>query len=329
MMPASSIGIILAAYVLTLGLTICVRNILLKRGVFDKPNKRSSHKTPVPRGGGWALLAVVVPGMIIAGLVQQDLASYSGLIAGAISLAYISWIDDRKGGIGIVPRLGVQIIAACLGSIALPAGASLFHGAIPYWLDLPIMIIGWAWFMNLYNFMDGIDGITGVETVSIAIGVSLIFTLTSINDPFADTLCSILTGAGLGFLALNWHPAKVFLGDVGSVPLGYLTGFLLITLAVKCQWAPALIIPSYYLADSGITLAKRILRGEKFWQAHRQHFYQHAAQRVKRHDWVVIWIAIANVALIGAACVAVVHVVAGLVLAVCVVAGLLWKMSIK
>ena len=272
-------------------------------------------------------MIVLVPGMLVTALLQHSFVQYAGVIAATIILAFISWLDDHKGGVDIGPRLGMHIVAACLGSLAFAPNEMLFAGALPYWLDRSLMIVGWAWFINLYNFMDGIDGITSVETVSIATGVCFILTAAHITAPFADTLTLLLTGAALGFLALNWHPAKVFLGDVGSVPLGYLTGFLLVTLAVKGQWAAALIIPAYYIADSGITLVKRALRGEKFWEAHRQHFYQHAALSVGRHDKVVLWIVAANIALIGAAILAVTHILAGLGLAALIVAILLWKMN--
>src|SRR6202012_503206 len=126
----------------------------------------------------------------------------------------------------------------------------------------------------------------------------LVMTAASLIHPFADILALLLTGASLGFLVFNWHPAKIFAGDVGSVPLGYLTGFLLLVLAVHGQWAPALILPLYYLADTGITLAHRAARREKIWKAHREHFYQRATPGSARHDRIVLWISGVNVGLI-------------------------------
>ncbi len=278
-----------------------MRGCLLKRALLDHPNERSSHTAPVPRGGGWALMIVLIPGMLITSLTQNDLVSHAGLIFGVLVLALVSWLDDRKGA-SVHMRLSLHLFAACLGSLAFPPQDMLFGGALPFMLDRFLMIVGWVWFMNLYNFMDGIDGITGAETAAIATGTCLVMTAAGIDDPFVSTLTLLLTGACLGFLALNWHPAKIFLGDVGSVPLGYLTGFLLISLAVKGQWAPALILPLYYLADSGITIVKRAMRGEKIWQAHRQHFYQQAAQALGRHDKVVLWISPISALIGGAPC---------------------------
>jgi UDP-N-acetylmuramyl pentapeptide phosphotransferase/UDP-N-acetylglucosamine-1-phosphate transferase len=317
--------LILLSFAAALALTVLVRKALLRRDFLDHPNERSSHKQPVPRGGGLALLIVLIPGIILTGFVTSDLLAHAGLIIGVVLLALISWFDDSKG-VSARARLSLHLLAAGLGSLCFPMQATLFGGALPFALDRAVMILGWAWFINLYNFMDGIDGITGTETVSIATGVCLVISAVGMNDPFLSTLTLLLTGSCLGFLALNWHPAKIFLGDVGSVPLGYLTGFCLLALASQGHAIPALILPLYYLADSGITIVKRAIRGEKIWEAHRQHFYQRAAFGLERHDGVVLRIAAANIALIGAALLAVPHPLAGLALAVPIVALLLWNM---
>ncbi|MDX2027653.1 MAG: glycosyltransferase family 4 protein [Alphaproteobacteria bacterium] len=326
--------IIILSLAITTALTALVKRILIKRALLDHPNERSSHTMPVPRGGGWALMAVLIPGML---LTSTRLPAHTGLIAGVILLCFISWLDDRKG-VNPLLRLGIHIFVVCLAALfafKLPytifpfigvTPTMLFGNALPFWLDRAIMIIGWAWFINLYNFMDGIDGITSVETISIATGACLVMTAANIHDPFVSTFTLLLTGACLGFLVFNWHPARIFLGDVGSVPLGFLTGFVLLTVAMQGHIIPALILPLYYLADSGITIAKRALRGEKIWQAHRQHFYQHATQGAGRHDKVVYWIIAANIGLIGAALAAIIYPWSGLAAALLIVAILLYKM---
>ncbi len=134
--------------------------------------------------------------------------------------------------------------------------------------------------------MDGIDGIAGVETASLGLGVALVAATAGLSPVFL-TFGLVLFGAALGFLWWNWHPARIFLGDVGSVPLGFLLGWLLLSLAAKGQWAAALILPLYYLADTSLTLTKRCLKGEKIWQAHREHFYQLAVKRGLSHAQVV------------------------------------------
>ena len=289
---------------LTIGLTGRVRGYLLARNFVDHPNERSSHSQPTPRGGGWAIIFVLGLFLILPSLVLGPDLSNLSIIVGTALLIFISWRDDRKH-VNAATRLAVHITAACIGSLAFSSDEMLFGGLIPLILDRLIMILGWAWFINLYNFMDGIDGITGVETISLAMGGCLVMSIAGISDLFADTLTLSLTGVCLGFLVYNWYPSKIFMGDVGSIPLGFLSGFILILLAVHGHPISAAILPLYYIADSGITIIKRGLRGEKIWQPHRQHFYQRAAMAAGRHDTIIFPIIACNVSLICMAILAV------------------------
>jgi UDP-N-acetylmuramyl pentapeptide phosphotransferase/UDP-N-acetylglucosamine-1-phosphate transferase len=154
------------------------------------------------------------------------------------------------------------------------------------------------WFINLYNFMDGIDGISGVETISIGAGAALTAALA--GGPLAWQVMAgglALAAAGAGFLTMNWHPARVFLGDAGSIPLGFLGGGLLIALAAGGQPAAALILPAYYLVDATVTLVRRLLRGEKVWLPHKSHAYQAAHQAGLAHDAICRRIMLCNVLL--------------------------------
>lgn len=273
-------------------LTGKVRNYLLSRAILDNPNERSMHKAPVPRGGGLAVIATILLGMALyASLFPTP--SFYPLFPALLLLVSVSWIDDKKN-LGAGVRLAAHLIAAAIGSLALGEDARMLGGFLPFWFDRTLMILGWAWLINLTNFMDGIDGITGAQIGTNAIGAGLLFWILSYlisgqTAPNADmALAGLVGGACFGFLPHNWHPAKIFLGDVGSVPLGFLMGFLLLRLAVLGHPAAALILPLYYLADSGITLSGRALKGEKIWQPHRQHFYQRAAAGEGRHDAVVL-----------------------------------------
>jgi UDP-N-acetylmuramyl pentapeptide phosphotransferase/UDP-N-acetylglucosamine-1-phosphate transferase len=317
--------IIFACFLLSMILTGSVRRGLAARAVLDMPNERSSHITPVPRGGGWALLIILIPALIFGIFIFDGNLRHLGLVIGMLLLAVISWVDDRRH-VSPATRLSLHILAACLGSLSFPPDHLLLQGVLPFWFDRLVMILGWAWFINLYNFMDGIDGITGVETISIASGICLIISATGIADPYLDFMSLVLIGGCLGFLAYNWHPARIFLGDVGSVPLGYVAGFGLIALATQGHLAAALILPLYYLADSGITITRRALRGEKIWQAHRQHFYQKSALGAGRHDKVVLLIILANIGLMGAALLSLATPFWGIVAAFAIVAILLGKM---
>src|SRR6185312_3303856 len=178
----------------------------------------------------------------------------------------------------------------------LPAGDLVFQGLLPPLADHLLAGLAWLWFINLFNFMDGIDGISGVEAAAIGLGTALAAWLAGTYQEIGCGLA--LAGAAAGFLVWNWHPARIFLGDVGSIPLGLVSGWLLLRLAIDGAWAPALILPSYYLADATLTLAKRLARGEKIWQAHRSHFYQRAVQAGLRHDQVARRVAETNVMLI-------------------------------
>jgi len=189
-------------------------------------------------------------------------------------LALLSFVDDLRG-LPVAARLAAHFVAALVALALFPRDGLVFQGLLPLPLDRAAAALLWVWFVNLYNFMDGIDGITGVETVCIGLGVAIV-SLVSGHD-FA-ALALVPVAVALGFLRFNWQPASVFLGDAGSVPLGYVMGWLLLVLARDGLWAPALILPLYYLADATVTLVRRARRGEALWRAHRDHFYQRAVR---------------------------------------------------
>jgi UDP-N-acetylmuramyl pentapeptide phosphotransferase/UDP-N-acetylglucosamine-1-phosphate transferase len=234
---------------------------------------------------GSVLLAWIV--LVLTG---SALSRVLGIVLGAAFLAVVSWIDDLRGLSPLV-RLLVQVGAVIIGLAALPEQHSLSQ--------LALSGLVWVWWINLFNFMDGIDGLAGSEAAALGAGLLLFASVGSGADPALRELDAALTGAAIGFLAWNWSPARIFLGDVGSVPLGYVLGFLLLDLAVRGYWRIALILPLYFLADATITLARRLLRGERVWQAHREHFYQRAVRRGLGHAAVVKRVIAADLVLIG------------------------------
>jgi UDP-N-acetylmuramyl pentapeptide phosphotransferase/UDP-N-acetylglucosamine-1-phosphate transferase len=272
--------------------------VLKRRSIIDVPGDRTNHKTPTPRGGGIALTSVV---LVTAGIayflgLQPSEGTHlapSLLFGGFVVLAFLSAFDD-VWSLSPVVRILCQTAVVATAVLSYPADARVFDGAMPIFIERAALVIGWLWFINLYNFMDGIDGITGVETISICAGVILISHLIGLSVPVLGLL--LIAGA-LGFLVHNWHPARIFLGDVGSVPLGFLTAALLIGLAMSGALAAALILPGYYVVDSGITLLDRLRKREKIWQAHSQHAYQRAVRRGWRHDIVVCTVAALNIVL--------------------------------
>jgi UDP-N-acetylmuramyl pentapeptide phosphotransferase/UDP-N-acetylglucosamine-1-phosphate transferase len=184
-----------------------------------------------------------------------------------------------------------QAAAVVIGILVLPGPRDLLYLAAIGFL--------WIWWINLFNFMDGIDGLAGSEAAAIGAGLLLFGSVGAGADPALQALVAAVTGAAIGFLVWNWSPARVFLGDVGSVPLGYVLGFLLLGWAVHGYWKIALVLPLYFLADATITLARRLLRGERIWQAHREHFYQLAVRRGLSHAAVIKRVIAANLVLIG------------------------------
>ena len=259
-----------------------------------------SPTVPTPRGGGWGIVPVVLVlwtalTALSPGGPGPDPAAVAPIV-GAAFLALLSWRDDlREVPAGL--RLAGQATAVTAALALLPDDSLVLQGAVPLPADRLLTGIGWLWFVNLYNFMDGIDGISGVETASICLGLVLVASAAGISPDGMALQASVLAGAALGFLVWNWHPARVFLGDVGSVPLGFLVGWLLIRTAAEGQWIPALILPLYSLADATGTLAARLLRGERVWQAHRQHFYQRAVLGGLGHAEVSLRILACNLAL--------------------------------
>ncbi|MFL5267627.1 MAG: MraY family glycosyltransferase, partial [Stellaceae bacterium] len=262
------------------------------------PNNRSSHMVPIPRGGGVAAIgSVLLAWLLLAwqGLVAGDVIAIS---LGAALLAIVCWVDDLRG-LSPAPRLAAQAAAVAIGVSVLLQPQDPLHGWL--WPPAQLAIVGvvWVWAVNLFNFMDGIDGIAGTEAASIGAGLLVFTTFGAGADPVLALLCAALLGGSIGFLVWNWSPARIFLGDVGSAPLGYLLGFLLLGLAVRGFWKIALILPLYFLADATITLGRRLLRGERVWQAHREHFYQLAVRRGLSHAAVVKRIIAADAVLIG------------------------------
>ncbi len=278
-------------------LTWPLLRLLRKRNILDQPNQRSSHVIATPKGGG----LVLVPAVCLAwagaalhwGMVPPG---FWPVLAGALVLAAVSWADDLKN-LPVLLRLGAQGLMVAVGVTALGAEFRLAGGYLPLPVDRVLTWVLWLWFVNLFNFMDGIDGITGMEPACLAAGLAIVAALLSWGAVMM-ALPVLLLGATLGFLAWNWPPAKLFMGDVGSVPLGFLLAWLLLLAVDRGQWAVALILPLYYWSDSGLTLARRVLRGEKFWRAHKEHLYQRAVQQGKSHLQVVCVLLLCNLVLI-------------------------------
>lgn len=257
--------------------TVAVRHILERLSVLDHPEERSNHEMPTPRGGG---IAVVFSMLCFMAAVRAPVE----LLVGVVIVAIISFMDDVNRQ-SVKMRLAVHIVAGFCGAMALHD--PVFQGLLPYWVDKAATTLLLVWFMNLFNFMDGIDEISVMQALSICLGAMLLeASVTGLPRSLMFDGAAVI-GAMLGFWLLNRHPAKIFLGDVGSVPVGLVLGFFLALIASKGFWIPALIIPAYYLTDASVTLASRLLRGQNITQSHSDHAYQKAVRSGWSHPQVV------------------------------------------
>ena len=322
----------LLSALLTWMLVRAALKLLMAYSVVDRPGKRSSHEGNVPTGGGIAVICVVLPGWVCLALITGTLGEVRIIVASAAILAGISFLDDIRQ----VPqwvRLAAHVSAVALGLTLLPDSALLFDGLLPQWADRLATGVTWVWFINLFNFMDGIDGLTAIETIAVAGGLAtalLLMAPVENGDWSRAPLAAVLAGAAAGFLVLNWHPARLFLGDTGSVPLGYLLGWLLVWAAcVAGLWWLALVLPLYYWADATTTLLARGAKGEKVWRAHRRHAYQVAVQAGASHAAVAGFIALINVVLLLLALLALVRLIpvwSTITLAVILTLMALWRL---
>jgi UDP-N-acetylmuramyl pentapeptide phosphotransferase/UDP-N-acetylglucosamine-1-phosphate transferase len=297
----AALAIFLAAVVLCATLIVALGPCLSHYAV-AKPNARSSHKKPTPQGGGIAVIGatLVTSGGVLFffGAANTDLWLLVVLFAAVLLIAAVGVMADNRP-ITPAPRLVLQTFAVAAVLATLPPDLRLLP-VLPWWSERILLLVGTLWFVNLVNFMDGLDWMTVVEVVPITAatgGLGLLGIL-----PCQATIISIaLCGATIGFAFFNRPVAKLFLGDVGSLPMGLLLGWLLLVLASTGLYAAAVLLPLYYLSDSTITLLLRAANREPVWQAHRSHFYQRATDRGFGVVDVVTRVCAVNLALVALA----------------------------
>lgn len=252
---------------------------LFMRYALSRPNARSSHKVPTPQGGGApVVLAVLVlmVGLVLVDAVElrRDVENFFVLTAAAaFAMALIGAADDMRP-MPAVGRLFLQVILTAVVVFGAPDDWRLVT-ALPVAVERALAVVAGVWFVNLTNFMDGIDGILVAEFVPLG-GVLAMLSAVGIVSPVAGVLGATLCGALLGFAPFNKHPAKLFLGDVGSLPIGLLAATMLFELAAQGHVAAALLLPMYFLFDATETLILGLLRGHNVLAAHRRHAYQNA-----------------------------------------------------
>ncbi len=254
---------------------------LLVRYALARPNARSSHVVPTPQGGGIGVIAATLVAALVGTALFAGIDARAGVVfCSAILLAWIGAVDDIVT-MRPLPRLIVQFIAVGIVVRLLPADLHLT--SFPIFMERAVLTVLGVWAVNLTNFMDGIDWMTVAEVVPVTAGLAL-FGVIGALPPLAFVIALALLGAILGFAPYNRPVARLFLGDVGSLPIGLLLFWLLVVLAGRGHVIAALLLPLYYLADATITLIRRASRGENVFEAHRSHFYQHATKA----GWPVI-----------------------------------------
>jgi Fuc2NAc and GlcNAc transferase len=277
----------LGVFLSALWLTGRFRRYALARRLLDIPNARSSHVLPTPRVGGVAIVLTTLMALpLLAAMGALAWSTVWGLLGGTGLAALIGFADDHSH---IAPPLRL------LGHFAAAGWILAWLGGLPplpllgfvvelHWLGYALAALYLVWMLNLTNFMDGIDGIAGVEAIAVCLGGAILY-LVTVPGTKQWLAPLVLAAATSGFLVWNWPPAKIFMGDVGSGFLGLMLAALSLQAArvVPTLFWSWVILLGAFVVDATVTLIRRVARGERFYEAHRSHAYQHAAQRWRGH----------------------------------------------
>lgn len=262
-------------------------------GVVDKPSARRVHKEIIPRGAGLGfvlILSILMP--IFEYFTFNTIHNSERILQIFLPIALVSFWDDINGVVVLI-RLIVHILCSILAIMWIIHPDRLLHYEISPTLDLAIGAFALLTFVNIYNFLDGIDGISASESIHLSSTILILCYLRASFIPEVELIASLATitlGWSLGFIFFNWQPAKIFLGDVGSIGLGFILGMCLLKVATSGErlFAACVIASLYYIADGGMTILIRIIKKEKIWQPHLQHFFQKAVKRGQTHKQVVM-----------------------------------------
>ena len=318
--------------IISAGIIVALRPVLT-RYALARPNARSSHSNPTPQGGGIAVIAAtiisVASGVIIVPNLAAEPIHLAVILAVVIGIAVVGATDDVRP-MEALPRLVLQSMAVLIVIGTLPTDMRILP-VLPWWIERALLVIGSVWFVNLVNFMDGIDWMTVAEVVPVTIGLVVIGILDAL--PSDGMIMAIaLCGALIGFAPFNRPVARLFLGDVGSLPIGLLIAWLLILVAGRGYITAAILLPLYYVADTTITLLRRLMNGEPITQAHRSHFYQRAMDSGFSVNQIVGHVFVVNIILVGLAFLSVLNTsrtfnVAAITGGSALVGALLWKFN--
>ena len=302
--------VLIGTFVFSIVLVGFVRRYALRKNIIDLPNTRSSHTKPTPRAGGIAIVVSFMTALCVLSLCRLvDMRTAFVLSIAGCAIAGIGYLDDRRR-LTARSRLAVHLVAAVLVVALLggiPERELARWGLNEFWVGSAFTVLVLVWGTNLFNFMDGIDGIAGSEAIFISAAGAWLNWLDG-SDPGMTAAMLVLSAASLGCLAWNWPPARIFIGDVGSGFLGFMATALVIVASQRGS-IPIEVLPilgGVFLVDATITLIRRLLRGDRWLDAHRMHAYQHLAHRLQSHrpvtvtviainlSWLLPWAYVAN-----------------------------------
>ena len=278
-----------------LGFPVC--SLLRRMGVVDRPNNRSSHDRPTVRGGGIAIIATIVLGAALV-YVGSPSGIVIGLIGIGLGLAILSFWDDLRS-IPSSIRFGGHALAA-LATLALLDWPQMSIGisesgtvAVWTWLGIILLFLWISGYTNAFNFMDGINGIAAGQATVTGVGMGCIAGIVSHDWTSPPVFFSIVLGtSAAGFFPHNFPRARMFMGDVSSAPLGFFLASTSIWIANSYGWdllMPLALLHANFVLDTAITLSRRFLRGDKWYSAHREHFYQRLVRAGKTHTFVTLF----------------------------------------
>lgn len=286
------------AFVATMILTGVIRQAALQRQIMDIPNSRSSHSVPTPRGGGLAIVAVLLVMFVVMPMFYPDLEFYAWLIVGACAPVALIGLWDDFHHVAARWRLLIHFVSLSFAVIYLgkmPAISLFGYSYEPGFLVAAAAVLSMVWLLNLFNFMDGIDGIAAMEVITAGIAIALLSWIVK-SDSLYWILPLVMAFSAAGFMIWNFPPAKIFMGDVGSGFIGALLGVL----AISASWVDQsllwawIILLGVFVVDATVTLLRRLLRGDKVYQAHRSHAYQYASRLYGSHLPVTIAVGAIN-----------------------------------
>lgn len=290
--------LIIVGFLAAFSLTGYMRQYALKKNIIDNPNERSSHSVPTPRGGGVAVVISYLLGVVLL-IYLGDISQHVGItltLAGFV-IALLGFLDDH-GHINALVRLAIHFLVA-IGVVVSLGGFSdvvLFNGSIQLgWFANIIAVLFLVWLLNLYNFMDGINGIASIEAITVTMSMGGIYFL--LTSELSSQPLFLLAACATGFLLWNFPKARIFMGDACSGFLGLILGILaLIALkqdvALFCAW---LICLGVFIVDATFTLVRRVINRHKMYDAHRSHAYQYASRKYNSHTVVTLGVLAINV----------------------------------